>query len=290
MNEKKKLKIVLVILGIFILMAVILIVVTRDNATSKEQEKISYSDFNPIVDDSEFFTVQAIVNDFYSHVIDKEKNTAEILNPIYRKENSINNDNIFTKLNISYMDATFLANNISYYRNGNIVYYLVNGFITDFNIITEKYSYENNIQFFIIANTNKHKYSIYPMIKDTNESNFISAYDIGNDEVLNGSYQDESVTTNGKLKTYISVFLNLIYLDNERAYNMLDNNTKEYFGTKEKFRESTDIISEKISPTIFSYSKQDDGIGTIYEIIDNKQQHIIIKESKIMDYTIGLDF
>lgn len=291
MNEKKKLKITLIIVAIFALIAVLVLFLNKNEGTNEnELIKLSYDNFKEINRDSEIFTIQNIINDYYLKI--SKKKSSEIidsLNSKFVQNNDINVENVIEKLNSNYQDISFYINEVYGFNQNNYSYYIINGFLFNYIISTEEIIYEKDIVYFIILNKNENTYSIYPLKGINYWETFVNNYESKN-EILKSKYKSYNVSEENKIKMYINIFLNFLYLDNERAYSMLDKNTREYFGSKENFKANVDVIYNRISPTIFSYSKEEKNDQIVYKIKDNNQNNITITESMIMKYTISLNF
>ena len=81
--------------------------------------------------------------------------------------------------------------------------------------------------------------------------------------------------------------MNLLILDNERAYNMLDDETKNKYYSYDYFYTQRYDIYNNFSANIFAISKTENEENIIYSIKDSNQRTIKITEFRIMDYKIG---
>ena len=79
-----------------------------------------------------------------------------------------------------------------------------------------------------------------------------------------------------------------MFVDVNKAYDLLDDSSKEYFGSAENLSLYLLNISQNLSPVIFSYSKTEDDESIIYNIIDNNLNNITIYEYNVMNYAIDL--
>ena len=96
-----------------------------------------------------------------------------------------------------------------------------------------------------------------------------------------------NISEKNKLVLYINEFLNLLFLDSEKAFSMLDDNTKSKYLGYEDFYNQIDYIYEILSTNIFSYTTDDTYNYKVYKIQDNNQRNISISEYRTMNYKIG---
>ena len=298
MNDKKYLRIVIVIILILAVVSVGLVWLLGNNANDNIDNIDDTSSIdNPTLRvlqnaDNEFFAVQRIVNNYYEII--KSNNAQEIYNVLdkdYVISNAIDENNVLNFFTNDYEDTSYIAKEIQYIRGENTTYYFVNGYLLNQNIVTEEIEYDANVNYLVITDTEKNLYAIHPL--ESNEfNNFVSNYDFKNALELNedNSYSNINIIETNKLTTYINEFLSLMFLDTERAYNMLDDATKSYFGSYDSFSDSLLDTYDRISPVIFSYSQETGDDYILYSVIDNNDNRIRIYEYNTMNYVLGFNF
>ena len=298
MNDKKYLRVVIVIILILAVVSVGLVWLLGNNTN----DNIDNIDDTSSIDNptlrvlqnaaNEFFTVQRIVNNYYEII--KSNNAQEIYNVLdkdYVISNAIDENNVLNFFTNDYEDTSYIAKEIQYIRGENTTYYFVNGYLLNQNIVTEEIEYNANVNYLVITDTEKNLYAIHPL--ESNEfNNFVSSYDFKNTLELNedNSYSNINIIETNKLTTYINEFLSLMFLDTERAYNMLDDATKSYFGSYDSFSDSLLDTYDRISPVIFSYSQETGDDYILYSVIDNNDNRIRIYEYNTMNYVLGFNF
>ena len=299
MKQKKKVIIIIIVLLIIFTVTVLLLVNNSDdnnetpgNNTNTNIDNSSIEDvrINTLEDEDRFFTLQRIINNYYDII---RSNDAEILYNVlvenYIYNNNITVNNVLSILDNSYEDTSYIAKDIQYIEGENITYYIINGYLLNQIIVTEELQYNSDVNFMVIIKNNT--YAIYPL-QDVDINEFLERYDFKNDENINfaNTYTNVFVVVENKLTTYINEFLTLMFVDSQRAYNMLSDESKDLYGSLDNFNQRLYNIYQSISPVVFSYyvNELDDYVE--YDIIDNNTNRITIYEYNTMNYSINIDF
>ena len=299
MKQKKKVIIIIIVLLIIFTVTVLLLVNNSDdnnetpgNNTNTNIDNSSIEDvrINTLEDEDRFFTLQRIINNYYDII---RSNDAEILYNVlvenYIYNNNITVNNVLSILDNSYEDTSYIAKDIQYIEGENITYYIINGYLLNQIIVTEELQYNSDVNFMVIIKNNT--YAIYPL-QDVDINEFLERYDFKNDENINfaNTYTNVFVVVENKLTTYINEFLTLMFVDSQRAYNMLSDESKDLYGSLDNFNQRLYNIYQSISPVVFSYyvNELDDYVE--YDIIDNNTNRITIYEYNTMNYSLNIDF
>ncbi len=300
MKQKKKVIIIIIVLLIIFTVTVLLLVNNSDddnnetpgNNTNTNIDNSSIEDvrINTLEDEDRFFTLQRIINNYYDII---RSNDAERLYNVlvenYIYNNNITVNNVLSVLDNSYEDTSYIAKDIQYIEGENITYYIINGYLLNQIIVTEELQYNSDVNFMVIIKNNT--YAIYPL-QDVDINEFLERYDFKNDENINfaNTYTNVFVVVENKLTTYINEFLTLMFVDSQRAYNMLSDESKDLYGSLDNFNQRLYNIYQSISPVVFSYyvNELDDYVE--YDIIDNNTNRITIYEYNTMNYSINIDF
>lgn len=300
MKQKKKVIIIIIVLLIIFTVTVLLLVNNSDDDnnetpgtntnTNIDNSSIEDVRINTLEDEDRFFTLQRIINNYYDII---RSNDAERLYNVlvenYIYNNNITLNNVLSILDNSYEDTSYIAKDIQYIEGENITYYIINGYLLNQIIVTEELQYNSDVNFMVIIKNNT--YAIYPL-QDVDINEFLERYDFKNDENINSAntYTNVFVVVENKLTTYINEFLTLMFVDSQRAYNMLSDESKDLYGSLDNFNQRLYNIYQSISPVVFSYyvNELDDYVE--YDIIDNNTNRITIYEYNTMNYSINIDF
>ena len=298
-----KSKILIIIGGLLLIISILVIILSYiENNNNNANNNTSNNGGNSIdntlpemnleiiklKDESIFFSIQKILNNYYYNLA--TKNSSKLYNMLdndYINENKITKKNILEKLNNNYEDVSFIAKEIYFNDKSQTTYYFVNGYVHNATMNEEEYSYEDNVNYLIIVDINS-EYVIKPISKNINLYNYADSYNLLNIDLKNNVYyQKIEVSEKNKLITYVNEFLNLLFYDTERAYNMLNDETKLKYNNFLDFKNQIINIYNNISTNIFAYSKREKEDYIEYFIKDHKQRDIKIIEYNIMDYKIG---
>ena len=297
MQNKKNVIIVIVILLILVILTVVVLLFTnlnKDNITIDYDSSLIESPELKVLEnrDNAFFTVQKIINNYYEIIKSGNKDKLyNILDQSYVIDNGISIDNVYNFISNNYEDTSYIAKDINYIKGNDVTYYLVNGYLLNNIIVTEEVKYYNDINFLVTIDDSKQLYVIYPM-DNMDENTLINNYQFRNGIKINENNKVENITISeeNKLTTYINEFLTLMFVDTNRAYGMLDDDTLDIVGSLDEFETNLMDIYDALSPVIFSYTKKEFDDYILFEIIDNNDNRIKIMEYNTMNYRIGFNF
>lgn len=289
MKEKKKLLIGLVILVVVSLLTLLLLYLFKSNKEA-EPVNISSGSFKEITSDNEYFTLQGIINNYYDILeSNNAKDMIDVLDEKYMSVKGINSSNVLSSITIPNGDASFVLKN-AYCSNSNINQYCaLNGYMISVTM-EDSISYVDSLSFFATINKNSHTFKIYPLDTWENWSSFVNKYDYNQPSSLKSSYEDSNITLENKIKIYINEYMNLLYLNPEKAYEMLGEKSKKVYNTFDKFKLDIEYIYNNLSPTVFSYKNKTNNSKNYYYIMDNSQNPIEIIEDSPMNYTLDMEF
>lgn len=294
MKEKNKLIVVIVIVFILALFSlVIYFMLGEDEDTEIIPNNIDLS-YQKIEEDSDYFLIQNLLNNYYIMV--GSKNTEDIYNVLNNKyiiDNNITIDNILDVIKNDYRNVSYGINSMKLIINNNLYYYFVNGYIQDSDYEEgDYYLYDNNVNCMVILNKKNKTYSIYPLYELNDYSNFINNYDFLEDSVMNTKYDSFNLTGTKRLTYYLARFTNMLYMDSEKAYGMLEEEfKKEKYSTYEDFINDRDNIYNRIKTQLHSFlieEETDDYV--LYKVIDKDYNIIYIYEYEVMNYTLEFEF
>lgn len=292
-NKKKVITIIVMILVVFGLLTVLLSYLLPQKTVEKPNKNpdsinINVSKKIEILKDQElFFGIQKIINNFYEKIQYKEtENILNILSDEYIKEKNINKNNVFSYLKSDYQIVSYTPKIVYYNSNSSVTYYFVNGYLMDIPFDEENSIYYDNINFLIIVDSSNN-YQIMPF-ESSNILNYANNYNIQYKEINNNFYFNKNIISEEtKLTIYLNEFINLLIYKPDKAYNMLNDETKNKYLSYTDFENQIINIYEKYSTEIFSYASNEKNNKTEYTIIDDNQNTIKITEYNIMDFKIG---
>lgn len=304
MNQYQK-KVLFIVFGILILIAIIavfwsLFVSTGDDPSDNPNdptneptnpgntEDVFSTDISPLNDYNEFFTVSRIINDYYLEIV--SQNTANVLDLLdldYKEEMGIQANNVFDIVRSNYTSASYTPMEIYYNAQSVVTYYFVSGYLEDVDFIENTSLYYDSVNFLVIVDKNTRHYSITLLEDDIDIEEYARNYELVEKELEYNSYTQVETTEEMVLVTYLNIFRDLLFLDNERAYNMLYLDTRERYADRQDFYNHQEEIYDYIPSTIIGYSREENNDQIIYYITDSEQNRFVIYENKVMDFQIS---
>ena len=280
---KRDNKIAYILIFIFLIAVIICIIILNKNNKNitinngdtliNNDITINGSDFKLLNNQNIFFSLQNSINDYYENLDNEEY---------------INNIVIDEKENLNKLDnLTYIMNKAYYLDIDDATLYVVSGKVIKESYVNGDNGYNTGIYFIYVYNNTIR-------LKRLNVSNidvFLNKlYYQGNIDLKEGlSYEVNTTSIENKLTYYLSNFMNnLMYYPND-AYSLLGNNMKKFYSSYNIFLSDVMKIYEKITPVIFSYSSISKDDYMVYNIVDDKQNNIVITEYGIMDYKIFID-
>lgn len=282
-----KTKVVIIIIIIVCIIAGITFIIFRDDTEETGGNDTNYASVTVLENQDEFFALRNIINNYLNVLKTQEiDNLYNMLSVDYIKEYDITVNNVLDYIKYDYYDPIFTATDVLVKSNAEISYYFIKGYIID-------YADENAVLYdntYYIVLVKDQKYNVRPIEINGDFEEFVNDYAFDNTIEINGNndYNIESIDEESKLTTYIQEFKNILFVDVNKAYDLLDDSSKEYFGSAENLSLYLLNISQNLSPVIFSYSRTEDDESIIYNIIDNNLNNITIYEYNVMNYAIDL--
>ncbi len=299
MNKYQK-KVLIIVFSILVLIAVVAVIYSflikrnetnlpSENPSIPNQEKNLLNKEMGILDDyDEFFTVSNIINNYYEVLSSKNANDLlNLLDEDYKTELGIQSYNVLTILGNDYNGVTFTPWEIYYNKDSVITYYFINGYIEEVNYVDDSSIYKESVNFLVIVNKQTKNYALRPLNDNIIIKDYAYSYNLVEKNLKYNSYKDIDTSIDTVLITYLNVFRDLLFLDNEKAYNMLDDSMIDNYQNVEDFYMHSEEIYEYIPSNVFGYSVIQDNEQKIYKIIDEKQNEFIIYEYGIMNYKIS---
>lgn len=294
--KNKSQKKVLIAIGVVLLLTSLLAIYLSFKLNNNDDNPID-NPSNPSTGNSEvikeakqldneriFFNIQNTIGKYYVALADKDnKYVYNSLDKDYINENNITIDNVLDKVKSNYESVYYTATDIYYKKGINITYYFVTGYIINTTILDGEISYEDTINYIVMVKGDKF---VLKMI-DSNISNlyeYALNYEIKDIDGIN-SIVSQSISEKSKLVSYISRYKDLLFIDTKRAYNMLDDETKEKYSNYDNFKNNISNVYDSLSIDIFSFNYVEN--EKTYYVKDENQNTIKIIENSIMNYKIN---
>ena len=295
-NNQKLIIIVIVVLLIMTsLLAVFISLNIEDNdngnsGNNNSSKPIINKEISRLNDTDEYFAAQNTINYFYDV---REQNNAKelltLLNEEYVNSNEITEANILDYIVLENDNINFHASEIYYNAESNITYYFMKGYIVGDSFIKED-TYDDNIYFLVIVDMDNN-YSIMPLSDINNIEEYAKSYDIKETYIDNNTlFTETNLEEQDKIINYINNYSDLMFLDVDKAYNMLDDNTKEIYLNKNIFADNITNIYEKLFTSFYATSSKENTDNIVYKVQNHDGDTITITEYYPNDYKIGFNF
>ena len=276
----------------------------QDNNNNNNNNKEDIADFftiSKLEDYNTFFTLNNIVSSYYSaFTVEDYDKIMGILDNEYRIKNNLKKENVKKLFSETKGELSYLAKTIYVKENSKISYYFINGDTLEF-IITEHSHDENStsyeesssqiieeekICYLIIYDKLNKTYSITPLSIMADLYDYAQEYKTKSKTITKNTYNAFSITNQSDemiVRRYISYFLNIMYINTEKAFNMLEANYKNSFGTLQNFTYNLDNINSKISTNFLGYNVSGENGNRTYNIQMRNNTRMIITEEGIMN-------
>ncbi len=299
--DKAQKKVLIMVFTILLFIAVIAVIWSlllkdenQEGGTGEEEvpsdvfDDAFLTEISALDDYNEFFTVSKIINDYYLALIERDASTfIHLLDQDYQNEMGIRPNNVFQIVPSNYHSVTYTPTQIYYNADSVVTYYFVGGYLEDVDITDDSSVYEDSIYYLVIVNKNTKHYAIRPLDQNINLEEYANEYHLVEKELEYNTYREVTTNEEKVLVTYLNVFRDLLYLDNERAYQMLHEDMKGQYSSQADFYAHREEIYNTVPSNVVGYSKdQSDGFN-IYHIFDVSQNEVIIYENHIMDFQIS---
>lgn len=245
------------------------------------------------VDDYDtFFTINTLLNDFYvSQTTNDENAVLNILDQNYIDTHKINKGNVKNFMERNYESISFFTKFMYVKGFNGTKYYFVNGETQSYDFAAEQLYEKSGVNYLVIVDENNHTYSITPIVSDINIFEYAQDYKIKSKTIdLNDNNRYSKTEMNDQLiiAYYITYYKNILYLNSEKAYEMLTNESKNKYVDYETFVRNLDTIYNDLSTNLHSFgSKGTDGKKT-FSAVGQNQKRVDFVESGIMNFKVDL--
>lgn len=244
----------------------------------------------PVNDYNVFFSTYNYVTNYINKV--GSKNNESIYNLLYSDyivDNNITVDNVFNyvedisseiSLKVKGIESVKIKENYLYYINGSLVKETYDG----------SEIYNDNYEVVLVYDYDSLTYSIYPII-DGKANKIIDSIKkisiiVNNDNKIK---ETELIKKEKICSLYLSDYINYIYKDINKAYELLsDDMKKKEFISVDKFKEYIINNSENISSVADKCLLNNIDDKRVYSVIDKNENRYIFTESSIMNYKVDI--
>lgn len=263
---------------------------TVNNSTNQEDtlvnDEMTIHPLEEVSNYKEFFTINDILNQYFQNIAEQDFDKA--INKIdknYRNKVDITAD-------VEGTGITFISTDMYSKGINNKYYYFVEGTKQTYHSYLETIKEENNVYFVIILDTSKRIFSIIPADISTNLSIYANTYKMDITEIESNEdnyYVTSKITDENITKYYLNYYKNLLYMNTEKAYNMLTSSTKEQYPSLEIFTNNLETLYTSISTNLLGYQVKGENGKRSYYSLNSKDVRITIDEKSIMDFVVTID-
>ena len=217
----------------------------------------------------------------------------ELLNEDYKYSHNITENNVLTNIVLDNESVSFNVEEAYYNADSDITYYFLKGYIIGESFL-DVATYNDNIYFLIIVDVDDN-YVVMPLNNINNLEEYAKNYQIENLEINNNSqFEIVKLDDKNKISNYINKFSDLMFLDSNKAYNMLDVKTKAVYPNIDDFNNNINNIYQNIKTKFNYFEKEEyeDNVNYNVQTRDNDGNTISISiiEYYPYDYKIGFNF
>ena len=293
---KNNQKIILIFIIILLVFTSFLAIFISSNIKDKDVDNVNNSSNKPRInkqitrldDFDELYAVQNSINTIFSNI----ENPSELLKYFdndYIISNNLTENNILNFLDINMDYYSLTVEEIYYNDNSDITYYFVKGYVMQYSMLGDA-KYFKDRYYLLVVDQNSH-YSLRPLYNITNLEEYAKNYALGETTINNNSsFIRNKIEDETKIITYINNFLVLMFLDSTKAYNMLDDETKESYPSIISFNNDRENINNSLFTKFNATSIKENEDNTVYKVQGFRQSTITITEYYPNDYKIGFRF
>ena len=296
MEKSNSLKIIVVIVILLIITSVLAVFLSNrnyplDNPPVEVENPNIQKSIVRLKEDSSFFALQKIINDLYDNIAGQNNQIVyDLLEENYKKENNITVENAVQKMNNNYESTNYIAEEIYYNPNSDLTFYFINGYLVNVPAEEGDIVYYKDKCYLVIVDKTKN-YVIKPLEDNLNIQNYANNYDIeAMDLNSSNKYSELEVKEKNKLSSYIAIYKRLLYIDTEKAYNMLDDGTKVKFPTIEDFKNNLTNMYNTLFTEFRNVERNELNDRIVYNATNVDIGTITITEYYPMEYKIGFNF
>ena len=292
--KKDNQRILLFIIGGLLLLTSIIafVMVTDSNKSTNEKEEEKEPVVTPtlnkeivrISDTDIIFAIQDVITNFYIEMFNNKENAILLLDKNYVSRNRIDETNITNFINQTNADVKFIVDEGYYNKDSNMTYYFIKGYTID-NI-----NEQDNL-YYLLKVDMENNYAIMPLKDIENLEEYAKDYNLSRLYIDNEtSFVTKEISDVNKLNNYIENFKNIMYIDSNRAYNMLNDTTKSKYIDLNTFINDRDNIASRLFDKFDNIDVNEENNMIIYNIKNNNNDSIIITEEYPNDYKIDFNF
>lgn len=263
----------------------------KNKEKDEEQESTSRS-LEKVNDYQEYFNIDAVINEYYSHLTHSEgKELLSILDENYKKVHKITKKNISNYYEKQYQDISFYTKEVYVKGKNNVDYYFVKGDTQLYNFFDEEITEGNDVFFMVTVDNNNSTYSIHPLDNVTTTYAYAQKYNMPKNKEIEDTdyntfiekeYSDQIIG-----EYYINYYRSIVYMNTEKAYEMLGASSKEKYYDLETFTNDLENIYNNILNKKYTGFNASGNPGSrIYQFNDGVSYTITITEDSVMNFTI----
>ncbi len=297
MEKSNSLKIMVVIVILLIITSVLAVFLSNrenspaDNPPAESENPNIQKNIVRLKEDDSFFALQKIINSLYDNISGQNNKTVyDLLEENYKNENNLTVENAAQKLNNNYESTNYIAEEIYYNPNSDLTFYFIKGYLVNVPAEEGDIVYYKDKCYLVILDK-KGYYVIKPLEDNLNIQNYANNYNI---ETMNlnssNKYVELEIKEKNKLSSYVAIYKRLLYIDTEKAYNMLDDGTKAKFPTIEDFKNNLTNMYNTLFTEFRNIEGNELNDRIVYTATNADIGTITITEYYPMDYKIGFNF
>ncbi len=248
--------------------------------------------FSTVKDYQIYFNVNNLINKFYDNlIINNAKEVIGVLDEKYVSNNGINGTNISSFFKTNYHSMTYYSKMMYVKSNDQIAYYFVSGEEQLYDMVDERLYEVENVFYLVTIDKVNDAYSIMP-IKTTSFFDYAKNYEpSGKKKVTSNAYNtyfsdnynDERITN-----YYLNYFKTILFLNSEKAYNMLESDYKATFEDYEDFNKHLTEIYDKLNSKLMRFAVKGEDGKRVYSAVGENQSRYDMTETSIMNFKITI--
>lgn len=243
----------------------------------------------PVSDYNVFFSTYNYVTNYINSVsLGNSNSVYNLLYSEYIVDNNITIDNVFDYVDDISSEISLKVKDMEYVKvKDNYLYYIKGSLIKeDFDTSS---IYNDNYEVILVYDYDTLTYSIYPIL-DSKASKIIDSIKkisiiVNNDNKIK---ETELVKKEKICSLYLSDYINYIYKDIDKAYELLSDDMKKVYTSSDDFKNYIIDNITKISSTADKCSLENIGDNRVYTVIDKNNNRYIFTEESIMNYEVDI--
>ena len=263
------------------------------NNTGNSSGTVGKVTFDYVNDYQIYFNINSLINKYYMEITNGNyKQVLSIFDDYYIKNNGITGNNITSFIKTGYQSITYYSKEMYVKSNNKLSYYFVSGEEQLYSFAQQKLTEAENITYLVIVDHYNDTYSIIPLTTKS-LADYAKNYTVSSKKEITSnaynSYFSEKISDETICSYYINYFKTMLYLNSEKAYNMLDANYKKSFEDYEDFVNHLQQIYTKLNTKIMNYAVKGDNGKRTYSTISENGVRIKMTESSILNYKIAIE-